>query len=474
MNRFAFLAVAVIVLALSMPPRAAYPGVPISAFDGQSLPTLAPIIKKVAAGVVSITIRAPAKQQGDRQSDQMQDPMDDPVMRGFFGAPGMPQPMQTFLAGSGVVIDAANGYIVTNHHVVENADQITISFLDKRQVNGALVGSDPDTDIAIIKVPPVNLTAIPFGDSDRLEVGDFVLAIGNPFGIGQTVTSGIVSGLKRNAMGLEGYEDFIQTDASINPGNSGGALLNLRGELVGINSAVVDVKGGNAGIGFAIPVNIVRAIAHQLMKYGDVDRGELGFSMAEVNPELARKWHIPADRSGAVITKVNPHSAAEHAGIKPGDLITAVGEMPVAGVPDLRNQLALLRVGDVAELTVFRGGQSLQVQATLSDPPWNALDGDQIAPLLEGALFTGSPPGALEKGVQVATVRAGSNAWGSGLREGDVITAVNKKRTVGIEQFVAEAGQTPKALVLDVIRDGESLQLSVKLNEGQTENTPKR
>jgi len=472
MYRFTFLAAAVVALALSLPPQAAYPGVPVSAFNGQNLPTLAPIIKKVAEGVVSITIRAPVKQMSDQPPGQIQDPMDDPVLRGLFGLPGMSQQKESFTAGSGVVIDAVKGYIVTNYHVIENADRVTVTFLDGRQVDGLLAGDDPDTDIALIKVPPGNLIAIPLGDSDRLEVGDFVLAIGNPFNVGQTVTSGIVSGLKRNVMGLEGYEDFIQTDASINPGNSGGALLNLRGELVGVNAAIVDVKGGNVGIGFAIPINMVRAIADQLEKYGAVDRGELGFSMAGAAPDLAKKWHLPPGRSGVVITKVDPKSAAERAGIKPGDLVTAIGDTPVADVPDLRNRLALMRVGDVAELTVLRGVQSFRIRATLREPPWNALDGAQIAPLLEGALFTNAPEGTIEKGVQVATVLAGSSAWRSGLREGDVIVSVNHKRVIGTDQFTAEAGKTPNAMELDVIRDGEDLLLSIRLDEGQTGNKP--
>lgn len=468
MFRSALLLVAVIVLALSMPPQAAYPGIPVSAFDGKNLPTLAPIIRKVAAGVVSITIRAPVNQKGDERPGQMQNPMDDPVFRGLFAVPEMPQQMESFTAGSGVVIDAAKGYIVTNYHVIENADQITVKFLDGRQLDGILAGDDPDTDIALIKVPAGNLTAIPLGDSDRLEVGDFVLAIGNPFNVGQTVTSGIVSGLKRNAMGLEGYENFIQTDASINPGNSGGALLNLRGELVGINAAIVDVKGGTVGIGFAIPINMVRAITDQLAKYGAVERGELGFTMAGAAPDLAKKWHLPPGQPGVVITKVDPKSAAERAGIRPGDLVTAIGDTPVANVPDLRNQLALMRVGDVAELTVLRGGQSIRIRAALAEPLWKVLEGEQIGPLLEGAVFTNSPEATIRKGVQVATVLAGSSAWSSGLREGDVIVSVNRKRVIGTDQFAAEAGTTPNALEMNVIRDGKDLLLSIRLNEGQT------
>ncbi len=453
---------------LLLAPHLAYPGIPVPAVsDTQALPTLAPVIKRIAASVVSITIRAPVA-SGNKSG--IPDPMDDPLMRGLLGMPVAPQ-KETFAAGSGVVIDAAKGYIVTNYHVIEDADQITVTFLDGKQVNGVLAGADPDTDIALIKVAAPNLSSIPLGNSDRLEVGDFVLAIGNPFGIGQTVTSGIVSGLKRNRMGLEGYEDFIQTDASINPGNSGGALVNLRGELVGINAAIVDVKGGNAGIGFAIPINMVRAVADQLAKYGSIERGELGFTLAVLTPEQAKKWNVPSGSAGVLITKLDPHSAAERAGLKPGDVVTSIGGTPVQDVPDLRNRLAVLRVGDAADLAVLRNGHSISVRAVLDEPAWKAIDGNQIADLLDGAVFTNTPAGTSEKGVAVATVRSSSNAWASGLREGDVITGVNSKRVIGLDQFASEAGKSGDSISLDVVRSGERLLLSIKLQ--QTPPKPK-
>ncbi len=303
------------------------------------------------------------------------------------------------------------------------------------------------------------------GNSDRLEVGDFVLAIGNPFGIGQTVTSGIVSGLKRNRMGLEGYEDFIQTDASINPGNSGGALVNLRGELVGINAAIVDVKGGNSGIGFAIPINMVRAIADQLAKYGSVERGELGFTMAALTSDQAKKWNVPSGSTGVLITKVDPHSAAERAGLKPGDAITAIAGIPVQEVPDLRNRLAVLRVGDTADLSILRNGHSMNMRAVLDEQAWKAIDGNQIGDLLDGAVFTNTPLGTIARGVAVATVRSDSNAWASGLREGDVITAVNSKRVIGLDQFASEAGTKADGMSLDVVRNGEKLLLTIRMQQ---------
>lgn len=392
----------------------------------------------------------------------MPDLMDDPLLRGLLGAPGEAR-KQTFAAGSGVVIDAAAGLIITNYHVIEDADQITVSLVDGRQMNADIAGIDPDTDIALLRVKASDLTAIPLGNSDALEVGDFVLAIGNPFGIGQTVTSGIVSGLKRNRMGLEGYEDFIQTDASINPGNSGGALVNLRGELVGVNAAIIDARGGNAGIGFAIPVNMVRAIAAQLEKYGAVERGELGFTLATLSPATAKTSGVPAGIAGVLVSGVDAHSAAERAGMRPGDVVTAVGGAPVLDVPDLRNRLGVLRVGDSVELSVLRKGHPMTLRAVLDEPAWKVLDGNQIADLLNGAVFTNRPAGTSEKGVEVATVEAGSNAWASGLREGDLITAVNGRRVIGLDQFAAEAGKSAQAMALNVMRGGEKLLLTFKM-----------
>ena len=464
MKRRFGIAAATAIAGLLMTPQIAWPGIPVSAVsDSQAVPTLAPVIKRVAASVVSITIRAPVA--GVRTS-AIPDPMDDPLLRDLLGAPVAPQ-YQTFAAGSGVVIDAAKGLIVTNYHVIQDADEITVTLLDGRQGKGILAGADPDTDVALVKVNLPNLTAIPIGDSDRLQVGDFVLAIGNPFGIGQTVTSGIVGGLNRNHMGLEGYEDFIQTDASINPGNSGGALVNLRGELIGINAAIIDARGSNAGIGFAIPVNMVRAISIQLERYGAVERGELGFTLSPLTPDLAKKWKLPADAAGVLITKIDAHSAAERAGLKPGDVVAAIAGTSVHEVPDLRNRLATLRVGDAVELTVLRSGHSMQVRAVIEEPAAKALDGNQIADLLDGAVFTNAPAGTVLRGVQVATVQGGSNAWASGLREGDVVTAVNNRRVIGLDQFTAEAGKLSKDMSLDVIRNGEKLSLIIRMTDSK-------
>ena len=459
MRRLLALALSVLALAALGPAQIAHSSIPVLALgDGKTLPSLAPVIRNVAAGVVSIAIRT--------QSGQAQNSLfDDPALRQLFGLPDMPPQKEGFAAGSGVVIDGSKGLIVTNYHVVQNADQITVTLLDGRQVAGVLQGSDPDTDIALIKVPLTNLTPIPFGDSERLEVGDFVLAIGNPFGIGQTVTSGIVSGLRRNGMGLESYEDFIQTDASINPGNSGGALVNLRGELIGINAAIVGPGGGNVGIGFAIPINMVRAISAQLVKYGTIDRGELGVTVSAPNPELKRKYRLTGDPAGAIVTNVEPRSAGEKAGMRPGDVVTALGDAPVRDTADFRNRLGMLRVGDATKITVSREGKSRQLEAVLAEPTLKAIEGETLSPLLTGTLFANSDKDAGERGALVATLRAGSEGWKAGLREGDIILSVNRRRVIGVEEFAAEVGKSPRQLALNVVRNGERIVIALRENE---------
>jgi Do/DeqQ family serine protease len=462
MRRLFALALGVLAVAALGPAPSAYSSIPVLALgDGKTLPSLAPVIRNVAAGVVSIAIRT--------QSGQAQNSLfDDPALRQLFGLPDMPPAKDGFAAGSGVVIDGGKGLIVTNYHVVQNADQITVTLLDGRQVAGVLQGSDPDTDIALIKVPLTNLTSIPFGDSERLEVGDFVLAMGNPFGIGQTVTSGIVSGLRRNGMGLESYEDFIQTDASINPGNSGGALVNLRGELIGINAAIVGPSGGNVGIGFAIPINMVRAISAQLVKYGTIDRGELGVSVSAPNPELARKFRLKGDQAGVVVTSVESNSAGEKAGVRLGDVVTAFGDAAIRDTADFRNRLGMLRVGDAAKISVIRDGKQRQLEAVLSEPTLKAIEGEALSPLLAGALFANSSKESGERGAQVATLRGGSEGWKAGLREGDIVLSVNRKRVIGVEEFAAEVGKSPNELVLNVIRGGERVLVSVRHAEPKT------
>ena len=311
--------------------------------------TMAPLLAGVTPGVVNIAVRS--------RVERAPNPLfDDPFFRRFFDLPAVPREREVLSAGSGVIVDAARGYILTNSHVVANPAEIQVTLKDRRNYPARLVGSDPATDIALVQIDARGLTALTFGDSDRLEVGDVVIAIGNPFGLGQTVTSGIVSALGRSGLGLEGYEDFIQTDASINPGNSGGALVNSKGELVGINTAIIGPTGGNVGIGFAVPANMARAVMGQLTQHGEVRRGRLGVTIEDLTPALAGDMHLELP-AGAVITHVEPGSAAARAGITPGDVIVRANDQPIQDAGDLRNLVGLLPVGADLQIVLYRDGR---------------------------------------------------------------------------------------------------------------------
>jgi len=325
-------------------------------------PTLASVLKEISPAVTYIEARGRVAQATDTPSK----------MRRKVGLssrdPNVAAKRDVYASGSGVVIDARVGLIVTNNHVVDRAERITVRLVDGRKLDAEKVGSDPDTDVAVIKVEAGDLTAMQFGDSDGLEVGESVLAIGNPLQLGQTVTSGIVSGLHRSNIGIERYEDFIQTDAAIYPGNSGGALVNLRGHLVGINTAFVGASKGNPGLGFVIPLNMVRTIVDQILEYGEVRRGSLGVTLEDTTASLRRDMKLSSQQKGAVIVKVDGQSAAEHAGLKSGDVVTAFDNTPVQNASHLRTRMALLRIGEVAELAVLREGRQIAVRASVAQP----------------------------------------------------------------------------------------------------------
>jgi len=318
-------------------------------------PSLAPMLGKVVPGVVSIGIHG-------KMGGQDNPLFSDPFFRRFFGS--LRREFQA--AGSGVVVDADRGYILTNNHVVENAEQITVSLNDGRHLTAKRIGVDPTTDIAVVQVAADHLTGVRLGDSDALKVGDYVVAVGNPFGLGQTVTFGIVSALGRTGLGIEGYEDFIQTDASINPGNSGGGLVNLNGELVGINTAIIGPSGGNVGIGLAIPINLARDVMDQLIAHGEIKRGHLGMMIQNLTPDLAKALRLNVE-TGALVTEVIAGSAAEKAGITAGDVITAVNGQSISSASDLRNKTGLLAIGTVLHITLIRNGASQQVTAELAE-----------------------------------------------------------------------------------------------------------
>lgn len=350
--------------ALALVAAAARAGIPPAVGD-TPLPSLAPMIRKASPAVVNVATRGTVRDSGP-QSPRLQDPF----FRRFFDLQrgGVPRERLFRSAGSGVIFDASQGYIVTNAHVVQSADEITVTLQDGRDLKAEVVGSDQPSDVAVLKVSAAGLSQLPLGDSARLEVGDFVVAIGNPFGLQHTVTSGIVSGLSRTGINPDGYEDFIQTDASINPGNSGGALVNLRGELIGINTEIISSNGGNIGIGFAIPVNMARSVMEQLIEYGAVRRGQLGVSMYTVTPDIAHSLGL-ASAVGALVSQVVEGSPADRAGLRVGDVITAVNGQPVKSHSELRNAIGLLRVGDRMDIGLVRDGKPMQLTAVIAAAP---------------------------------------------------------------------------------------------------------
>jgi Do/DeqQ family serine protease len=441
-------------LAVPLPVPAALP----AAVDGQPLPTLAPMLERATPAVVNIATES-------RVALRRNPLLDDPFFRHFFNVPDQPRERKAQSVGSGVVVDARRGYVITNHHVVEGADTITVTLRDGRRLTAKVIGSDPQSDVAVIQIPGNNLAALPLADSDNLRVGDFVVAIGNPFGLGQTVTSGIVSALGRTGLGIQGYEDFIQTDASINPGNSGGALVNLRGELVGINTAILAPSGGNVGIGFAIPANMVSRLMNQIVAHGSVRRGQLGVAVQDLTPELARAFNIPADR-GAVIAQVSPSSAAARAGLKEGDVVLSINDKPIRDGNGLRNAIGLLEVGEAARLEILRDGKPMILDAKIGEYVPAKAQGDAINPRLAGVTFEDIGPnsplgGRGVRGVLVAKLASGSPAARAGLQRNDVITAVNRQPIASTDELRQIASQS-EGLILNLLRGQGELLLMLR------------
>jgi Do/DeqQ family serine protease len=435
-----------------------------AAVDGAPMPSLAPMIKRVSPAVVNIATKGTVTERG-----QQNPLLEDPFFRRFFDIPDQgPRQRQFQSAGSGVVIDAAKGLIVTNAHVVENASEITVTTLDGRDYKAKLVGADAASDVAVVRVENAKLVEVAIGDSARAEVGDFVVAIGNPFGLQHTVTYGIVSALGRAGLNPDGYEDFIQTDASINPGNSGGALVNLRGELIGVNSAILSRSGGNIGIGFAIPSNMVKSVAEQLVKFGKVERGILGVNIVTLDPATAENLGIK-EAQGALVSQVVPESAAEKAGVKAGDVITSVNGIVVKSSQELRNRIGMLRVGEQVKLSLLRDGKPRDLVATVQARTDDAAGGTArrggggggdaaaaLHPSLEGATFADGPGG-----VVVRDIAQGSPASQSPLQEGDVITGVNRRPVSNLRELRA-AVKDQSSFVLTVRRGNAVLVLPVR------------
>ena len=428
------------------------------AVDQRGLPTLAPIVAEVTPAVVNISVvtRAPMEDNPLFR---------DPFFRRFFNLPERTTPQEQ-AAGSGVIVDAAQGYILTNHHVIKDADQVVVTLKDRRQFQAKIVGADPGTDIAVLRIEAKNLTAVRFGDSDQLNVGDYALAIGNPFGLGQTVTMGIISALGRSGLNIEGYEDFIQTDASINPGNSGGALINLRGELIGINTAIIGPAGGNVGIGFAVPANMARGVMNQIVRYGEVRRGRLGIEMVDLTPDIAKKLGT-ALLEGALIATVQPGSPAEKAGLRERDIIIGMNGRPIRSPSELRARLGLTPVGDEVELKVQRGAEARTLRMKIAAPqqPQNA-DGQAIVQLPGMRVVEierGSPLYRQVQGLIVSSIDGNSRAYAAGFRPGDIIYAVNRRRVKTLGEFQAALKTSEKGpFAISLIRGETALNIVVR------------
>jgi len=428
------------------PGRAAAGSLP-AAIDGQPMPSLAPMLARVTPAVVNISTRTRV-----RVRDAY---FDDPMMRRFFGLPSVPRERVEQSLGSGVIVDAAKGYVLTNNHVVGGADDITVTLQDGRNFKAKLIGTDPDTDVAVVQIPAEKLQALPLADSAGLQVGDYVVAVGDPFGLGQTVTSGIVSalgrsGLGRGADGSGGYQNFIQTDASINPGNSGGALVNLRGELVGINTMIFSPSGGNVGIGFAIPSNLTGEVMAQLLVHGKVQRGSLGVQTQAITPRIAKLLALK-DSNGVVVTGVRDGSPAEKAGLQPGDVLTTLNGKALHDEQELRNAEGLLPMDSVVRLGVLRDGSTREVSATLAAEKLASVDGAQLDPRLAGVRFSELSQSQREQGwygATVASVQPGSRAARAGLNADDVVIGVGNRRITSLSVLRGLAGAKPRQLVL--------------------------
>ena len=437
-----------------------------------AMPTLAPMLKRASPGVVNISVEGTVEVNEDQISGN---PLfKDPFFKRFFNLPTNPKPMTEHVhaVGSGVVYDATHGYILTNYHVIQAANKIQITLSDGRELPATLVAGDEKTDVAVLKVKGTNLTELPLGRSKKLEVGDYVVAIGDPFGVGQAATFGIVSALGRNNLGIEGYEDFIQTDASINPGNSGGALLDMSGHLIGINTAILSHSNGNVGVGFAIPIDMADAVAKQLIAHGSVSRGELGVVLQDLTPHLANALGITSTPSGAVISDVKSGSAADAAGLKIGDVVVGLDKESIQTSGQLRMEIGTKPPGTKIALNILRNGAKTNIDATLRqpaaaattaqalpatkppvpEPPTRRLSGLTLSPIPQDNKNFGKV-----NGLYVANVDRGSDADEAGVQQGDIITGVDHKPVTSpqdLAKFVqAEAASKPSLLQ---VRRGDS------------------
>ncbi|MBG0551912.1 serine endoprotease DegQ [Enterobacter hormaechei] len=437
-------------LSASFPASAALP----SQVPGQeAIPSLAPMLEKVLPAVVSVQVEGTA-----RQSQRIPE-----ELKKYFGEDAPDQQAQPFEGlGSGVIIDAAKGYILTNNHVISQADKISVQLNDGREFDAKLIGGDDQSDIALLQVQnPSNLTQIAIADSDKLRVGDFAVAVGNPFGLGQTATSGIVSALGRSGLSLEGLENFIQTDASINRGNSGGALLNLNGELIGINTAILAPGGGSIGIGFAIPSNMAKTLSQQLIQFGEVKRGLLGIKGMEMSADIAKAFKLNVQR-GAFVSEVLPNSGSAKAGVKSGDVIVSLNDKPLSSFAELRSRIATTEPGAKVKLGLIREGKPLTVEVTLDKSTSSSASAEQISPALQGATLSDGQLKNGTKGISVTTVEKSSPAAQAGLHQDDVIVGVNRTRVQSIAEMRKVLESKPAVIALQIIRGNDTLYILLR------------
>jgi Do/DeqQ family serine protease len=445
-------AIAAFMLATAVP---GFAGTLPVAVNGQQLPSLAPMLARVSPAVVNISSTS-------HRRVAVNPFFSDPFMRQFFGLPVVPPSRELVQQslGSGVIVDAAKGYILTNDHVISGADEVKVTLTDGKSYKAKVIGTDPQTDLAVIQIHAPGLVALPLADSSKLRVGDFVVAIGDPFGLGQSATSGIISGLQRQDLRQSGVQNYIQTDASINPGNSGGALVDLAGQLVGINSMIYSPSGASAGLGFAIPSDLAAKVMKQLIAHGKVERGSLGVDAQDLTPRIAAALGIKAAH-GALITDELPGSPAAAAGLKPGDLVTSVNGQPVTDAQDLRNAQGLAPVGSTLALGVNRNGRQLQLEAKLTAISGEA-NGASLDARLAGATFSDAEPGADDnavEGVSVTRVAAGSRAARDGLEAGDLLVGVNNVATPDLAALRHVFALHPRGLLLTVLRQGQLVQI---------------
>ncbi len=425
----------------------AFASLPV-AVNGETLPSLAPVLKEVTPSVVNVYTQTRVRVRSPL--------LEDPIFRRFFNVPEIPRERVSQSLGSGVIVDAEHGYVLTNNHVIARADEISVGLKDGRNLEAKLIGTDPDTDLAVIQIVAEHLSALQLANTDELQVGDFVVAVGNPFGLGQTVTSGIVSALGRTGLrGLE-YQNFIQTDASINPGNSGGALINLRGELVGINSAIFTPSGGNVGIGFAIPASMARYVMDQLIQFGEVRRGTLGLFVQDLTTELAGAFAMEVGE-GVLVAEVVEGSAAEDAGLQPGDVIVRMGKTGISSAQDFHNVEGRLALGESLQVEFQRDGETHTTRLVTEAVP--VLNGAQLDDRLEGARFAGLTAKHRQQGL-VGVLLDGldprSRLARQGLAEGDVVVGVNRQRVNSLDDFSDLIKRTRGSILLQIRRGGRS------------------